>query len=191
MRCCALAALMAGAGVAPVPAGAGDSYRWVDDEGGVHYGDSVPPEYRGGRHTRIDAAGHPIQTIESTLEHALTDATVEGMETDQDDPGARDDDELLSMFASERDLRLTRDERLEGLGNRINWLERQLDRAERQLEGLAADTAAERRDELAGVVERRQSALDEARARKAATAAQFEADLERMRELEGQQTASE
>lgn len=196
IRRCALAALVVGTWGVAVPAVAGESYRWIDDQGDVHYGDSVPPEYRNNPHTRLDAAGNPIQTVESTLEQALDGHTVDGDTRDQDDPDAdpdaRDDDQLLDMFANERDLLRTRDDRLEGLDNRINWLQRQLDRAERQLEALAADAATERHDELAGAVERRQSALDDARALRAATAFQFEADLKRMRELEGGgQAASE
>lgn len=188
MRCGALAAIMASAWIAP--AAAGDSYRWVDADGGVHYGDSVPPEYRGSRHTRLDATGHPIETVESTLEQALAadaDDHATGERADaQALPEARSDADLLNMFANERDLRLTRDERLAGLDNRIHWLQRQLTRAERQLAELAADAPPERRNELQHQVERRQVALDEARALKAATAARFEVDLERMRALQGE-----
>jgi hypothetical protein len=41
-----------------------DSYRWVDDEGNVHYSDQVPPEEAKRTRSRLDAQGREVAVVE-------------------------------------------------------------------------------------------------------------------------------
>lgn len=59
---------MCGAGAAraagPSPA---TTYKWVDDQGVVHYSDKVPPEVVGKSATVLDKQGRPVKKIEPAL----------------------------------------------------------------------------------------------------------------------------
>ena len=53
-----LAAILALACVAwASPADAQRVYRWVDENGVVHFGDAIPPEYSKERHEVLDSRG--------------------------------------------------------------------------------------------------------------------------------------
>lgn len=54
----ALAALLA------APAAWASTYRWVDERGGVHYGDTLPPQYTNRGHVELNAQGRVIRRIE-------------------------------------------------------------------------------------------------------------------------------
>lgn len=49
------------AAVTPCLAG---TYRWVDERGQVHYGDSMPPQYAGKSHTELNAQGRVIRRFQ-------------------------------------------------------------------------------------------------------------------------------
>ncbi|MDD5366901.1 MAG: DUF4124 domain-containing protein [Gallionellaceae bacterium] len=53
-----LAALLA------ATAGWAATYRWVDEKGGVHYGDSIPAQYAGQGHLELNAQGRVIKRVE-------------------------------------------------------------------------------------------------------------------------------
>jgi predicted Zn-dependent peptidase len=40
------------------------TYRWVDEKGGVHYGDSIPPQYAGQGHAELNAQGRVTKEVE-------------------------------------------------------------------------------------------------------------------------------
>lgn len=41
------------------------TYRWVDEHGGVHYGDSIPSRYAGAGHEELDSQGRVRKRVES------------------------------------------------------------------------------------------------------------------------------
>src|SRR5215469_2428889 len=66
-----LAALaLAGAALAAAPQPQSSSksgkttYRWVDDQGIVHYGDQIPPQYAGKDREVINPEGVPVKNID-------------------------------------------------------------------------------------------------------------------------------
>src|SRR6202050_173422 len=42
----------------------GQTYRWTDDKGVVHYGDSVPSEYSGKERSVLNGQGVEVQHVE-------------------------------------------------------------------------------------------------------------------------------
>lgn len=113
-----LAAVLGTACVAwAIPAGAtGKVYRWVDENGVVHYGDAIPPEYSRERHEVLDGRG--------------TRVTVHGEKPEAESP-ARDnrDRALLATYGSVAEIESVRD-------RRIGYLDDQNDVALDRLEGL-------------------------------------------------------
>ena len=156
----------------------GDSYRWVDDEGNVHYGDSLPPTVRGGSHSRLDASGEVIETFDATL-RAVDEVAEE--QAGEDAPSQNERDRiLLQSFATERDIIMTRDDRLAGVDIQITLIERRIDQLE---ERLAQTDDAEREAHLNERLATQQQALDDYRERRDTIAMRFNADLQRFREL--------
>ena len=177
----------------------GIAYRWVDENGEVHYGDHVPPQYADKDRALLNGQGVEVGHIEG-------ERTPEQMKAEQAARAAalaqkQHDHFLITTYPSVKDIEALRDERLEQLkGQRVA--------AEQYVESLRArlatlQTRAEsyapyssspgaRRmpDDLAENLVR---TVNELRAQSAAFAsknaeeaqlrAQFQADIERYREL--------
>ena len=52
------------------------TYRWVDDQGVVHYGDQVPPQYAQKEHTVLNTQGVEVKRLDAqkTPEQQAADA---------------------------------------------------------------------------------------------------------------------
>jgi hypothetical protein len=96
----------------------GVTYRWVDEQGVVHYGDSVPPQYAQKEQSVLNSQGVEIQRLDapkSPEQQAAEDhARQEVIRKKQHDSF------LLSTYTSVHDIEALRDLRLEQLrGQRI------------------------------------------------------------------------
>lgn len=130
-------------------AGGGDAqtdktklYRWVDKNGQVHYGDSVPPEYAEQDRDILNKQGVPVGREEGliTPEEAAAIAAAEKAERDEKKRRLRDR-VLLQTYQSVRELEVLRDTRLELVDAQLTIQEQSLAnlRAQRaQIERLAA-----------------------------------------------------
>jgi hypothetical protein len=169
-----LAAILALACVAwASPADAQRVYRWVDENGVVHFGDAIPPEYSKERHEVLDSRG------------ART--TVHEEKPVSDSPERDDRDRaLLATYSSVDEIVAVRD-------RRVGYLDGQNDVALERLNGLrtrqqvlAGNPAA--LNELA-TVEQRIGEYDAEIGRRNAEIArmrgQFDDDIRRFRELKG------
>ena len=89
-------------------------YRWVDKNGQVHYGDSVPPEYAEQDRDILNRQGVPVGREEGTItpEEAAAKAAAEKAERDEKKRKLRDR-VLLQTYQSVRELEILRDTRLE------------------------------------------------------------------------------
>jgi chromosome segregation ATPase len=186
----------------------GDTYRWVDDEGEVHYGDNLPPEEASDEHDVVDDTGAARETRspddgeddQSAQAGERTDteeAGEEGSATAAASDGAepRSDELLRGTFSSEEMLLDTRDRRLKAIQGRIDLtqqnieqLEASLERRRQRLASLADDS--DQQDTLQDQIDDLEQRLAEQRERLKTleseaddTRAQFEADLERYREI--------
>ncbi|NBB93961.1 MAG: DUF4124 domain-containing protein [Gammaproteobacteria bacterium] len=176
-------------------------YRWVDDSGEVHYGQSVPPEYAAYGYERLGPDGTVRERVEPQLspeeiaERRQQRAEQERREAEERNQETRDR-MLLATYGSEEDLRDAMKMQLQGLESQRastrmavelveNRFETQIGRAARlsregrPVPGRLQESIEETRTEL----RRLRADLDRLDEREAQTRERFMADLARYREL--------
>ena len=183
------------ANTARVPTGKGGvAYRWVDEHGVVHYGDSIPPQYVEKERAVLNSQGVEISRTEAqkTPEQLAADArTQQGMIKRK-----QHDSFLVTTYTSVKDIEALRDVRLERLA-----AEQYVDSLHSRLTALqtramlfkpysSRPEARRMPDDLAEDLVRTlnemrtQSAVLTAKGEEeSALRAQFQADIERYREL--------
>ena len=92
----------------------GIAYRWVDEQGVVHYGDNIPPQYahagsRGAQPRR--RGGRPLEAHEVTRAGGGAEAQTEADALKQ----RQHDSFLVSTYTSVKDIEALRDVRLDQL----------------------------------------------------------------------------
>ena len=147
----ALFALQAGA-AAPPPSGK-KLYRWVDKNGQVHYGDSVPAEYADQDRDVLNRQGVSVGREEGiiTAEEARAKAAEEKAARDEQKRKVRDR-VLLQTYQSVREIEVLRDNRLDLVDSQLTIQEQSLAnlRAQRaQIQKLAARYAPVNQDPAA------------------------------------------
>jgi hypothetical protein len=175
------------------------TYRWTDDKGEVHYGDSVPAEYAGRERSVLNGQGVEVGHVDAPKTPAQLAAQAQADELARQ--RAQRDQTLLSTYVSAKDIEALRDERMaqiegqlqasstyiESLVSRLGALqERAL-----QFKPYSSEPNARRMpDELAEELVRtsnearnQRKALDAKRQEQAEMRAQFESDIQRFREL--------
>jgi Domain of unknown function (DUF4124) len=120
-------------------------YRWVDDAGVVHYGDSVPPEYAGSDRDVLNKQGVTVGFEEGVVtpeEQAEKDrkAAAEEAERQAKVDAARRDQVLLDTYLSVSEIEALRDRRLELLESQIKVTEQYLANLRKRL-GTLKDEA--------------------------------------------------
>jgi hypothetical protein len=177
----------------------GQTYRWTDDKGVVHYGDSVPAEYAGKERSVLNGEGVEVGHVDRVKTPA--ELAQQAQDAELARQRAQRDQTLLSTYVSAKDIEALRDERLaqiegqvqasssyiESLATRLGALQERATQfkpysteanARRMPDELAEDlvrTANEARNQ--------RKALDGKRKEQADMRAQFEADIQRFREL--------
>jgi hypothetical protein len=175
----------------------GIAYRWVDEQGVVHYGDHIPPQYASQDRSILNSQGLEVGHLDAqkTPEQAAADARVRAAAMKQ----RQHDAFLVSTYTSVKDIESLRDARLDQLKGQRDAAEQYLDSLRGRLATLQARAMAYlpysangRRmpDDLAENLVR---TVDELREQTGALAAntqaeatlraQFQADIERYREL--------
>jgi len=174
-------------------------YKWTDDKGVVHYGDSVPAEYAQADREVLNSQGVEIGRTPGLRNSAQLSADQRAAQSAEQ--RAQHDRFLLATYASAQEIEQLRDERLDqitgqirasssyidSLGSRLAALEQRA----MHFEPYSSDPRASRMpDELAEelvhtVNESRQqrAELDSKRHAEDEMRAQFAADLQRYREL--------
>lgn len=177
-------------------------YRWVDKNGQVHYGDSVPAEYAEQDREVLNRQGVPVGREEGTItpEEAAAKAAEEKAAREEQKRKLRDR-VLLQTYQSVQELETLRDARLDLVDAQLTIQEQSLSnlRAQRaQIERMAAryapinkdSNAAPLPDELALDLERsatdivtQEGNLQKRREERESIRQNFEADIKRYREL--------
>jgi hypothetical protein len=178
-----------------------DVYRWVDEEGEVHYGNMVPPEYRSYGWERIGPNGVVLERVERALtpeerevlrQEAIRQAELEAQQRSQETK----DRLLLQSYRSEQDLLDTMELQVAALDSQRATIQTSLDLANQRFENLvrrAAQIVREGGNASAELIENIESArqeisdlrknMSDLSEQEREIRERFLADLERFREL--------
>ncbi len=115
-KCVIATALLSGFS-ASVFAAEGQTYKWVDDQGVTHYGDTVPAEYAQKERSVLNSRGVEINRVEGhkSVEQQMAANAAEQKEADR----RQHDQFLLHTYTSTRDIERLRDERLDQLDGQV------------------------------------------------------------------------
>ncbi|KAF0205771.1 MAG: hypothetical protein FD173_716 [Gallionellaceae bacterium] len=177
-------------------------YKWVDDNGTTHYGETIPPEYANKDATKLSDKGRVEKRIEKLTPEERRAQEAEDAKKNTAQQAAieakRRDSALLNTFSNENEIDLSRDRSLQQVEARINSINTMLKSAQASLvehqkeqEGLVKqgknipksllDDLAENEAHLAKL----NSELAQNEQELAKVKARFDADKLRYRELKG------
>lgn len=184
--------------------GTGTYYRWEDENGEVHYGDTIPAEY-----SELDK--------EVINEHGVTLAEIEGRKTEEEleeerreqelalqrELALRADKALLATYLTVEEIEMHRDRRIELFQAQsrvtelfLNNLTTQLQQLEREASRYAPyseDPDAEMVDpdlvdemnEIRGTISRHEGNLEQFQQEEQTIIARFQGDINRFKALKG------
>jgi hypothetical protein len=181
--------------------GAGRLYKWVDEEGNVHYGDTVPPEYADRERRVINERGVTLGVTEaakSAEQRAEEErqARIREQQRRVAEKRAARDRILLQTFSNVDDMHLTRDGKIAAIEaviritrSNINGLRQALDQLTRRAAGherAGRRVPDELRREIEAVqrqIETNEAFIEARRAEQDEVRAKFDADIKRFLEL--------
>jgi hypothetical protein len=116
------------------------TYRWVDDDGVVHYGDSIPPEFAEKPKQVLNEHGVTIQYLEGrkTEEQLAAEQAARDLEV-QIELQRRADQALLATYVNIEEITMHRDRRIELFQAQARVTELYLRNLQRRLESLQED----------------------------------------------------
>jgi hypothetical protein len=203
--CVALGLLVALIGLSPIAADAagssdkGIAYRWVDEQGVVHYGDRIPPQYAQKEHAILNSRGVEVSRLDaqkSPEQMAAEDRLQQGMVRQK-----QHDSFLMTTYTSVKDIEALRDVRLDQLRGQHVAAEQYVENLHSRLSALQTRSklfkpyssrpeAHRMPDDLAEDLIRtlkelhtQSSVLVAKEEEESALRAQFQTDIERYREL--------
>ena len=194
-----LLALACVAGPAAAQSDKGITYRWVDEHGVVHYGDTIPPKYARNSREILNSQGVEIGHVdaEKTSAQIAAEAHAHARRVAQQ----QHDYFLLSTYTSVKDIESLRDERLsqiqaqqtaaqqyvQSLQSRLSSLQ---DRAQQFKPYSSRPNAPRMPDDLAqelvqtlNEVRVQDQAIQARSQQEAQVRAQFQSDIERFEQL--------
>jgi hypothetical protein len=183
----------------------GTTYKWVDDQGVVHYGDSIPPQYSQKESTLLNKEGVPIGHKDASKSAAelAADATAQEQLSRQ----KQHDSFLLATYTSVKDIEQLRDERLlqvrgqrvaaeqyvASLGERLSALQARAQNfkpySTRADAHRMPDDLAEQMVHTINDIRTQKAALSLSHDEETKTQSQFQADIDRYKELRAAQAA--
>lgn len=137
--CAALLCLTAAAGV-----GAGKLYRWVDEDGNVHFTDRMPADATKQEHSVMDESGYVLEdkeTLEQERAHRAEREAEKAEKARKAEEARRIREEqrrrdriITQTFATERDIHMTRENRVEAVEVQIRIIDQGIERLQKQRE---------------------------------------------------------
>jgi len=114
LACAALVGAGACAAAAPSQSSKqGVAYRWVDEQGVVHYGDHIPPQYANKERAVLNAQGVEVGRLEAQKSPEQASADARARETQMKQ--RQHDAFLITTYTSVKDIEALRDLRLDQL----------------------------------------------------------------------------
>jgi hypothetical protein len=125
-------------------------YRWVDEDGTVHYTDTIPPSAVEKGRTELSPAGVRVKAVPpaKSPEAVAQEAELERLRREQQELIERQraaDRVLLQSFRSEDDIIMARDGKMAALDVMIEVTRNNIGRQQRTLANLRADAADQER----------------------------------------------
>lgn len=177
-------------------------FKWVDDNGTTHYGETIPPEYANKDATKLSDKGRVEQRIEKLTPEERRAKEAEDAKKNSAQQAAievkRRDSALLNTFSNENEIDLSRDRSLQQVEARINSINTMLKSAQASLvehqkeqDGLVKQGKKIPKSLLEDVAEseahvaKLNKELAQNEQELASVKARFEADKLRYRELKG------
>jgi hypothetical protein len=186
-------------------AGTQKTYRWVDKQGNVFYGDKIPPEFAAQGSKELSEQGVVVKTNAPPLteEQRAEAQRQEKLKAEQDriaKEKSAHDRMLLSTFSTEEDLIMTRNGKVASIDAMISATKSRNQSLQKSLTGMRA-SAAERerngqaipeklRNDIASMhtqIKDNLSYIASKQREQETLRTQFETDLERFRELKAAQ----
>ena len=187
-------------------AGGATTYKWVDDQGVVHYGDTIPPQYAQKESTVLNKEGVQVGHKEATKTAA--ELAAEAAVAEQVARQKQRDSFLLATYTSVKDIEQLRDERLlqikgqrvaaeqyvASLGERLSALQTRAQNfkpySSRPDAHRMPDDLAEQMVHTINDIRTQKAALTSSLEEEAKTQSQFQADIDRYKELRAAQAAT-
>lgn len=196
-----LSFLLVGPSVADTPQ---KLYRWVDKNGVVHYGDSVPPEYAEVEKQVLNDAGVTVSVLHGKKTEAeLAEERRQEEQRVQQELQRRADQALLATYLSIDEIKLHRDRRVELFQAQARVTELYLRNLQRRLDSLQKEASkyrpystdpdapmidpdlAEDMNETRSTIERHEANLERFREDEQNIVARFDNDIDRFKALKG------
>jgi len=177
-------------------------YKWVDDQGITHYGETIPPEYANKDRSELNKSGREIKKIEVSTPAERKDKEQADAKKKADEKAAlekkRHDITLTNTYSNVKEIDLARNRNLQQVNARIVNNNSQLKMAKDNLQGLQneadsytkankkiPDSLQEDLQESQARMDKMQLNLEKSLAEKAAVEARYDADKARYKELTG------
>lgn len=120
-------------------------YKWVDDKGTTHYGETIPPEYANKDRQLLNKSGVVVKTQDILTPEERLAKEAESAKTQAEEAAVRDkklhDKSLTDTYSSVDEIELSRSRNLQQVDARINSINSQLKMANDNLLGLQKDAA--------------------------------------------------
>lgn len=177
-------------------------YKWVDDKGTTHYGETIPPEYANKDRTELNKSGRVIQKKEVlTSEERRANEEAEAKKRAGEEAALeakRRDKALVNTYSNEKEIDLARSRNLQQIDARISSISSQAKTANGNLLNFQkeADTLTKAgkpipqtlKDDLResqARLDKLNRDLEKATAEKSVIEARYDADKVRYKELTG------
>ena len=117
-------------------------YRWVDEDGVVHYGDSIPAKYAGLERQVVNEHGITVGVIQAkkTEEELAEDARLEELRAEAEQQRRRDQ-ALLATYLTIDEIEMHRDRRVELFQAQARVTELYLRNLQRRMDSLREEAA--------------------------------------------------
>jgi hypothetical protein len=181
-------------------------YKWVDEKGTTHYGETIPPEYADKERVELNQAGRVVKKQEAPVPGELN---AKRGKKEQEDARKRNEDQatlemkrhdraLVETYSNANEIDLARKRNLQQIESRIAGVNASLKMASDSLLGLQKEADAytqgnkaipeslqEDQREAQARFDKLQKDLGKVEAEKAAMDARYDADKARFKELTG------
>lgn len=177
-------------------------YKWVDDQGVTHVGDTIPPEYANKDRAELNKSGRTVKTQDVlTPEERRAKAESDRIKRSESENALeqkRRDKALINTYSNVEEIELKRGRDLQQVNARINSVGKQLQIVTDKMSGLNIEkenyaksgrklpiSLQEDLSETQERLDKLHQELSKANSEKAAIDARYDADKVRFKELTG------